>query len=378
MGASIAFHLARRGVGKIMMLEKRFVGAGSTGKSGAIIRQHYSHPLTTAMARQGLRFFEQFSERVGATQVFTRAGMAIVVARADRERLEANVAMQRQVGVDVRIVSADELREIDPDTRVDPDEVAAYEREAGYVEAVSALGALVDAARRDAAELRERVEVTAIRMSDSAVTGVETTDGTIESKTVVIAAGPWASRVAATAGVDLPVNACRTQVALFRRPAESTGHLSVYGDFAGAVYFKPTWGDLVHVGSISSEEADAIVDPDSYREAPDETFLKDCRAALVRRVPAMARAPGRGGYAALYSITPDWHPILDRLAGIDGLYCAVGFSGHGFKLSPAVGELMSELIVDGSATTHDIAPLRFSRFEEKKPFLSPSAYGVMG
>jgi sarcosine oxidase subunit beta len=194
----------------------------------------------------------------------------------------------------------------------------------------------------------------------------------------VIAAGPWAARVARTVGIALPVNACRTQVALYRRPAEFAGHLSVYGDFAGAVYFKPTWGELVHVGSISSDEAAAIVDPDEYRQAPDEVFLQECHAALVGRVPPMGRAPGRGGYAALYSITPDWHPILDRLPGIDGLYCAVGFSGHGFKLSPAVGELMSELIADGSATTLDIHPLRFSRFEEDQPFLSPSAYGVMG
>jgi sarcosine oxidase subunit beta len=128
MGASIAFHLTQRKAGKVLLLEKRFLGAGSTGKSGAIIRQHYSHPLTTRMARRGLRFFEQFSDLVGGPEVFTRAGMAIVVKAADRERLEANVAMQRAVGVDVQIVSADAFTEIDPGTRIGPDEVVASRR----------------------------------------------------------------------------------------------------------------------------------------------------------------------------------------------------------------------------------------------------------
>jgi hypothetical protein len=183
MGASIAFHLARRKAGRVLVLEKRFLGAGSTGKSGAIIRQHYSHPLTTTMARRGLEFFSRFPDLVGGPEVFTPAGMAIVVAETDRDRLEANVAMQQQVGVNVEIISAGELRDIDPETHIAPDEVVAYEREAGYVEALPAVAALVEAAAHDGAELREGVEVTAIRSSDSAVTGVETSDGPIESKT---------------------------------------------------------------------------------------------------------------------------------------------------------------------------------------------------
>jgi sarcosine oxidase subunit beta len=135
---------------------------------------------------------------------------------------------------------------------------------------------------------------------------------------------------------------------------------------------------MMHAGSLAGEEVNSPVDADHYNEAADGDWLPQVRQRLARRYPAMHRGYGRGGYGALYGITPDWHPILDRLTGVEGAYCAVGFSGHGFKMSPVVGELMSELIVDGRATTLDIAPLRLARFNENDPVKTPYSYGVMG
>jgi glycine/D-amino acid oxidase-like deaminating enzyme len=178
--------------------------------------------------------------------------------------------------------------------------------------------------------------------------------------------------------LDLPVRACRTQVALFRRPADFGRRGVVYGDFVQGIYFKPTHGDMIHAGSLAGEEVNEPVDPDSYNEAADGSWLPQVRQRLARRYPTMHRGYGRGGYGALYGITPDWHPILDRLPGIDGAWCAVGFSGHGFKMSPIVGQLMSELIVDGKAGTLDIGPLRLARFAENDPVKTPYTYGVMG
>src|SRR5262245_9863744 len=136
MGTSIAFSLARRRVGRVVVLEKSYLGAGSSGKSGAIIRQHYSNRLTAAMAQKSLRVFEQFPDLVGGPSVFTRTGMVLVVNERDRAGLEANVAMQRELSIDVGMVSAQELMDIDPDARLADDELAAFEGEAGYVEAV--------------------------------------------------------------------------------------------------------------------------------------------------------------------------------------------------------------------------------------------------
>ena len=140
IGTSLAFALARRRAGRVLLLEKAFLGAGSSGKSGAIVRQHYSNRLTAAMAQKSLRVFEHFDDAVGGPPVFTRTGMVLVVNERDRAGLEANVAMQRELGIDVRLVSAQVLADIDRNARLGEDELAAYEAEAGYVEAVAGVG----------------------------------------------------------------------------------------------------------------------------------------------------------------------------------------------------------------------------------------------
>lgn len=378
MGTSIAFALAQRKVGRVVLLEKSFLGAGSSGKSGAIIRQHYSNRLTAAMAQKSLRVFERFEDVVGGPPVFTRAGMVIVVNDRDRAGLDANLAMQRELGIDVRLISAQELTDIDPNAHLVDDEIAAYESEAGYVESVQVVASYADAARQHGADIRQGVEVRDIDIEKGKIAGVVTNEGRYACGTLVLATGPWAAQLGKAVGAKLPVQPCRTQVALFRRPVDSSRRVAIYGDFVQGLYFKPTHGDMVHAGSVAGEEVRDPVDPDRYNEAADGEWLSGVRQRLSRRYPSMHRGYGRGGYGALYAITPDWHPILDKLPGVEGAYCAVGFSGHGFKMSPIVGQLMAELIVDSAATTLDIAPLRLGRFEENDLVKTPYAYGVMG
>jgi glycine/D-amino acid oxidase-like deaminating enzyme len=286
--------------------------------------------------------------------------------------------MQRGLGIDVRLVSAEELTNIDPNVQLREDELAAFEVEAGYVEAVQVVASFADAARRAGADIRQGVEVNEILTEKNRVVGVESNEGRYECGNLVLATGPWAAQLAGTVGLKLPVQACRTQVALFRRPPDSGRRGVVYGDFVQGLYFKPTQGEMVLAGSLAGEEINNPVDPNNYNEAADGDWLPQVRQKLSRRCPALHRGYGRGGYGALYGITPDWHPILDRLPGIEGAYCAVGFSGHGFKMSPIVGELMTELIVDGQAKTLDVAPLRLARFDENDPVKTGYAYGVMG
>ena len=378
IGTSIAYHLAARRLGSVVLLEKAYLGAGASGKSGAIVRQHYSNRLTAEMAQKSLRVFERFPDQFGGPPVFTRAGLVIVVNDRDRAGLDANLAMQRGLGIDARLVSHQELADLDPNARLGEDEAAAFEAEAGYLEAVQVVAAFADAARREGADVRLGVEVRALLADGDRVAGVETNEGRYDCGTLVLAAGPWAARVARTANVELPVQSCRTQVALFRRPPDCGRRGAIYTDFVQGLYFKPTHGDMVHAGSLAGEEVNAPVDPDDYNEAADGPWLPGVRQRLSRRYPAMHRGYGRGGYGALYAITPDWHPVLDHLPGLRGAYCAAGFSGHGFKLSPIVGQLMAELIADGRAHTLDITPLRLARFAENDPVKTPYAYGVMG
>lgn len=378
MGVSMAWHLARRRVGRVMLLEKAYLGAGSSGKSGAIIRQHYSNRLTASMARQSLRVYERFHEAVGGPPVFTRTGLVVVVDQKDRAGLEANIAMQQELEIDVRIVSGQVLADIDANARLGDDEVAAFEAEAGYVESVQVVASYAEAARQEGADIRLGVEVQRIVTQGSKIVGVETNEGRYVAGRVILATGPWTARLGKEMGIKLPVQACRTQVALLRKPSEVERRGAVYADFAQGVYFKPTHGQMIHAGSLAGEEIKNPVDPDQYDESADGAWLPTIRQRLCRRYPAMHRSYGRGGYGALYAITPDWHPILDKLPGIEGGYCAVGFSGHGFKMAPIVGQLMSEMIVDGAAATLDVAPLRFERFEKNDLVKTPYGYGVMG
>jgi len=378
IGSSVAYHLAARRAGRVLLLEKSYLGAGSSGKSGAIVRQHYSNRLTAAMAQQSLRVFERFAEQFGGPPVFTRTGMALIVNDRDRAGLEANLVVQHELGIDVKLVSPEDLADIDPNARLADDEVVAFEAEAGYVEAVQVVASFADAARREGADIRMGVEVRAVLTEGGKVSGVETNEGRYQCGALVLAAGPWAAALARSAKVTLPVQACRTQVALFRRPPDCTRRGTIYGDFVQGIYFKPTHGELVHAGSLAGEEVNDPVDPDDYNEAADGAWLPLIRQRVSRRYPAMHRSYGRGGYGALYAITPDWHPILDRLPGIEGAWCAAGFSGHGFKLSPIVGQLMAELVVDGQAKTLDVSTLRLGRFEEGDLVKTPYSYGVMG
>lgn len=378
MGLSIAHALAKRAAGKVIVLEKSFIGAGSSGKSGAIIRQHYSNVLTARMAQWSLGVYARFDELFGGPPVFTRAGLVIVVKEKDRAGLEANLAQQRELGIATRLVSPPELSDIDPNVHLGADEIAAWEPDAGYVEAVQVLDTWAQAARQLGAEICEGVEVNGIVVEKDRVVGVETNEGRYTCGKLVLAAGPWAARLAKMIRLDLPVQPCRTQVALYRKPPNYARRVAVYGDFALGIYFKPTHGDMIHAGSIAGEEIKDVVNPDDYNEAADNDYLSRIRQALSRRYPGMHRCYGRGGFGALYAITPDWHPILDKLPGVEGAYAAAGFSGHGFKMAPIVGQLMAELVVDGEPRTMDARALRFARFAEQDLVKIPHAYGVMG
>lgn len=382
IGTSIAYHLARRRAGKVVLLEKSFLAAGSSGKSGAIIRQHYSNRLTALMARLSLRVFEHFEDVVGGPPVFTHTGMVLIVNERDRQGLDVNLAMQRELGIDVRLLSKEALGEVDPQAQLAEGELASFETEAGFVESVQVVASYAEAARREGAEIREGVEVRDLIVEGSKISGAETSAGRWSSPVVVLATGPWAAQLAGRAGLKLPVQASRTQVALFRKPPGMKHGFGrpgpVYGDFVRGIYFKPTPGDLLHAGSIKGEEINSPVDPDRYNETADADWVPLIRQGVAERYPVMRRCYGRGGFGALYGITPDWHPILDRWPGVEGAYCAVGFSGHGFKMSPIVGQLMSEMIVDGQARTLDISPLRLGRFADNDLVKTPYAYGVIG
>jgi sarcosine oxidase, subunit beta len=377
MGCSTAFQLARRGV-KTAVLEKSGIGAGSTGESSAIIRQHYSNELTARMALYSLRVFQHFDEKVGGESGFTSAGFVALVDGKDQAGLEANVALQRGLGIQTAILSPAALREIMPGLETADLVAGAYEPESGYADPNLTVNSYAQAARRQGADVFTETAVTGVTFEADKVKGVVTSQGAFAAPVVLNCAGPWAAQVARGAGVDAPINPCRVQVAFFRRPQGYEASHPVIADFINAIYFRSETGNLTLVGVIDPAEAEAIVDPDAYSKAVDDDFVLDSGQRLVNRFPALEAGQVRGGYASLYAITPDWHPIIDELIPGSGFYICAGFSGHGFKLGPAVGVMAAEMIVGVSEPRFDPHLFRLARYAENAPVQGLYEYSIVG
>lgn len=377
MGCSTALELARRGL-KVALLDKQIIGAGPTGKSSAIIRQHYSNELTARMALYSLGVFQDFENRVGGECGFTRTGFLALAPKSDSKGLRANVALQRGVGIESDLLTAEDLRELFPGLVTSDLVVAAYEPHSGYADPYLTVTSYAKAAREAGVALQQETAVTGILFDGEKVAGVRTSAGNFSSPIVVNATGAWAAQVAALANLEVPIDSCRVQVAFFRRPSGHEAQHPIVADFINATYFRSETGQLTLVGLIDPSEADAIVDPDHYKEGLDDDFVMEAGGRLVNRYPAMEESQFTGGYASLYAITPDWHPIIDELPQGSGLYICSGFSGHGFKLGPAVGLMTADLITGESQPLFDPALFRFGRFAENDPVRGQYEYSIVG
>jgi sarcosine oxidase subunit beta len=366
-GASTAYHLARRGVRDVVLVERQFLAAGMTGKSSACVRQHYSTPETCRMVLQSLRFFERFEEHTGGrTAGFTRTGYLLGVDDRLRQAMEASVALQQAQGIDSRLISPKEMQAIEPRLAIEDFTAGCWEPHAGHADPAQTTTGFAAAARDAGVRVLEQAEVTGLTLDGDRVAGVETSRGAIATRRVVNAAGTWADRIGRLAGVDLPLTICRHKIALVAWPDEARGpHPMVY-DFTTNIYTRPETGDMILVGPLDSEEREDRADPDAYREGLNLDERTDLLARAATRFPVLEHGHVARHYAGCFDVAPDWHPILDEV-GPAGFYVACGFSGHGFKLSPAVGDMMAALVAEGKRPGDDVHAFRLSRFAEGKP-----------
>jgi len=377
MGCCSAYELSGRGL-RVALFDKKRIGEGPTGVSSAIIRQHYSNVLTARMAKYSLRVFQDFEERVGGESGFTQAGFVVMVEDKDRAGLEANVALQRQLGINTELMPSEMLKELAPNIVSDDLVAVAYEPESGYADPYLTVNAYAQAARRRGAVIYQDEEVTRILHQGEKVIGVEATGEIYHAETVLNATGAWANSVANLGGAVVPIDSCRVQVAFFRRPSGQEAPHPVIADFINATYFRPETGNLTLVGLIDPAEAAAIVNPDDFRQYLDDDFILAAGERLVRRYPAMEMSESTGGYASLYAITPDWHPIVDEITQGSGFYICGGFSGHGFKLGPAVGVMVADVLTGVSEPQFDPKLFRLARFAEGRPVSGQYEYSIVG
>jgi glycine/D-amino acid oxidase-like deaminating enzyme len=365
-GASIAFHLVAAGIRDVLVLERRSLASGGTGHSVGIVRQLYPTEATSRMVVRSLAVFQRFADAVGGDAGYVACGALIGVSTAMRSKLEATVARQRAVGVRAEVLDPADLTRLEP--RIDPASIGAavYEPDSGYGDPTAVTNGYADAARRRGVRVEQGAEVVGIRTVGDRVVGVDTAGGdAIDAPIVVNAAGLWSPLVARLAGVELPIIIGRHPVFVVERDAGFGRPHLVYLDLAGGSYARPETGGVTLTGSLTDDETQHPMEPETLGADVSLAEATDVLERTARAIPRLADARYRRGWAGAFDITPDWMPILDE-SSVRGFWIAAGMSGHGFKLSPAVGEMMAALIT-GATPPVDAAPFALSRFTATAP-----------
>jgi sarcosine oxidase subunit beta len=374
-GLSTAYQLTRKGI-RPVVLERSHIGAGATGKSGALVRAHYTNAQETQLALASMRIFRGWAEQVGAGDPgLEPVGFLRLVAPGDEDALRKNVAMQRELGSDTMLVTPDEIAFIEPFIRTDDITLAAYEPSSGFADSNATAFGFAQAAVKRGAAIHTGVEAIRVVSENGKITGVETSAGQISTPTVLVAAGAYANLLLQPLGVDLGLFPRRSRVVLFRHPYElpATRRHRVVIDSVNRAWISPITPTTTLIGVTIGDRDGAH--PSEFEESVEQWYIDAARETLARRFPAFANSTMRGGWTGVYMQSPDGHPIIDKLDQHDGLYVMTGDSGTSFKTAPAIGLVLAEWIADGEPQLMDMTPFRASRFAEGKPWVDEFQYG---
>lgn len=355
VGASIAYHLAAKGVRDVVVLERDHLGSGSTSKNAGGVRLQFSSEINVRLSQRSLPHFERFAEEMGVDPEFHQVGyLFLITSDRDVAAFERSLALWQRLGVPAQRLDAAGARAVFADIRTDDVRFATFCPKDGYLDPTSLLHGYVSRAREQGVRFREQEAVTAIDREGARVTAVRTAKDTIACGTVVNAAGPWAGQVGALAGIDIPISPLRRQI-FVTDPVPGLDH-----DFPLTVEMETSFYFHRESGGVLLGMADPADGP-GFDDSLNWDFLPTIVERALDRMPLLERANVKTGWAGFYEDTPDKHPILGRVESVPGFVCAAGFSGHGLMHAPAAGEAIAELIVDGH-TTLDISRLAYDRF----------------
>ena len=363
-GTSVAMHLARMGAGKVALVEKGHLAGGASGRSGAMVREHYLHPTLVKMAMEASDIFHNFGDAIGGDARFIQTGRMLFFGERDADAARANVEMNRELGVDIQTLTPSEVARIVPQADLDDIALGVYEPNSGYADPMATTYAYADQARNNGAEILTGCAVTEIKTVGGRVAAVQTEDGLIETDAVIAAVGPWVNKLAAPLGEFLPVTPIRVQMVHLRRPPSLESLDVNVIDYTTGAYFRVDAGHNTLVGGEEWDDLSEVVNPDAFGLNADHDTITRFWDRARLRFPDFHAATQRGGYGSLYDMTPDGNPILDKSPNVEGLYWATGFSGHGFKLSPVVGRMVAEFVLHGNSSDHPIHEFRAARFDE--------------
>lgn len=361
IGAAIAYHLGRRGVKNVVVLDRElFSGAGSTGKCAGGIRQQFSTPLNCRISQLSVQHLERFREEMQCEgEVFFPVGYLFLLSDEARWRtFQTQAQMQRGLGLPVQTLSPAEASVIVPEVNMEGVLGATFCPTDGLGNPHEITQAYEQRARALGASFRFGVEVTGLIMDGTNVTGVRTSAGEIDTPLVVNAAGAWARAVAGWAGIDLPVLPYRRHCFTTNALPFVHDKLPMIVDMKTGVYMHRESGGML-MGLADKDEAP------SFDTSTNWDFVEKVVEPAMMRLPALETAEIAGGWAGLYETTPDHNAVLGPARGVNGMLLANGFSGHGFMQAPGIGQLMAEWIVDGQPSM-DLSEMRLERFAEQQ------------
>ena len=370
MGVSTAYHLARLGAGRVIVLERDTVCSGSTALASGGIRHQYANRLGIELTTHSIVTYERFEAEFGVDPNFRQHGYLILIATEDELAVaRGSVALQRELGVNVELLDAAATRELCPYLNTDDLLGATYTPRDGYADPYLCATGIAARARELGVVIHQQHEVTAFLRDGDRVRGVVTQHGAFEAGAIVIATGAWSGVVGTLAGVDIPVRPHRRHkfmTAPFpadRIPAATPFVIDPHQNFS-----LRREGPGLLLGHGRRDE------PDGFGTEIDRSLEPRVVERAIHRAPALAEAKLMRSYAGLYEMTPDQTGIVSAVPGVAGLYVIAGFSGHGFMHGPIAGQLMAETLVHGRAVTMDASPLDLARFARGETHVEPLTF----
>lgn len=366
IGCSVAWHLARLGAVRVLVLDRGRIAEGTSAMSSGILRTHYSVPSNVELARLSWRVFERFAATLDddeASAGLVKCGYLIAAPEGDKlEPLRASLSAQEAMGIEVRTLDATQARTLLPIAQFDDAALIGFEPEAGFADATLVANGFARAARRLGVRFLEGVAASGLVRQAGRVVGVDTAQGRFTADVVISAQNIWARELAAWVGLELPVAAERHRVLALQGPRDYTRAMPVFKDLgsAGMLYCRSYGGTQMLVSEGTAGETLAVPSNEPGEVSMDHVL--DVGAQVAQRFPAFESAGLASSWTGVYDVTPDWNPVLGRVQALPGLIVACGFSGHGFKLSPAVGRVLAQVAL-GLPTEVSLAPYALERFE---------------
>lgn len=380
IGTSVAFHLAELGAKRVLVLERLQIGAGTGAQSSGILRTHYSVPENVQLAHQSWAVFNAFAQYLDdpeASSGLVNCGYMIAASGEQRvSALRASLEQQKTMGVTVQLLDAKQARERLPIARFDEQELIGYEPHAGFADAYLVNTGFARAARRRGVKILEGVGVDGLIMDGTCVKGVQTKSGTFFAQRVISTQNMWALEMKQWLNYSIPLVPERHQVLALEASEPYTNQMPVFKDLSspGMLYYRSYGGKqmLVSEGLVG----EALSAPDDTQGDISLDQVVHIGEQVAQRFPAYGEGELASSWTGVYDVTPDWNPVLGAMPGIDGLLVGFGFSGHGFKLCPAIGKVLAQEAL-GLDTDVSLRPYRFDRFETGELLLGKYGAGAV-